>query len=139
MILYTVLWSAIGVGLIVALFLRTDITIAVEPVRNPINVTLSDGSIRNAYELRLRNMTGAERDYRIAVAGSDDVALELEGLGGQVVTVPADTTFRQRVYLTAPRDSAAAATPLLQLEISVEDAATGAVASKSAAFRGRQD
>ena len=89
-ILYTVLWSAIGIGLVAALILRTDITIAVEPVRNPINVTLSDGSIRNAYELRLRNMTGAEREYRIAVAGSTDVTLELQGFEGTVVTVPAD-------------------------------------------------
>ena len=138
-ILYTVLWSAIGIGLVAALILRTDITIAVEPVRNPINVTLSDGSIRNAYELRLRNMTGAEREYRIAVAGSTDVTLELQGFEGTVVTVPADTTFRQRVYLTAPPESAAAASSLLQLAISVEDTATGATASESAAFRGRQE
>jgi hypothetical protein len=84
-------------------------------------------------------MTGAERDYRIAVAGSDDVALELQGVNGQVVSVPADTTFRQRVYLTAPPESAAAASSLLQLAISVEDTATGATASESAAFRGRQE
>ncbi len=138
-ILYTVLWSAIGIGLVAALILRTDMTIAVEPVRNPINVTLSDGSIRNAYELRLRNMTGAERDYRISVAGSPDVALELQGVDGTLVAVPADTTTRQRVYLTAPADSAAAASPLLQLEITAEDAASGASASESAAFRGRQE
>ena len=48
--------------------LRTDMSMSVEPVRNPINVTLSDGSIRNAYELRLRNMTGYDRDFRLSAA-----------------------------------------------------------------------
>ena len=76
---------------------------------------------------------------RTWLAGSTDVALELQGFEGTVVTVPADTTFRQRVYLTAPPESAAAASSLLQLAISVEDTATGATASESAAFRGRQE
>ena len=55
---------------------------SVEPVRNPINVTLSDGSIRNAYELRLRNMTGYDRDFRLSAAAEAPLALELQGLPG---------------------------------------------------------
>ena len=51
-------------------------------MRNPLNVTLSDGSIRNAYELRLRNMTGYDRDFRLAAAAEAPLALELQGLRG---------------------------------------------------------
>ena len=60
-ILYTVLWAGVGIALVVALFLRIDIDMNVTPVRNPTFVTLSDGSIRNTYDLRLRNKQGEDR------------------------------------------------------------------------------
>ncbi len=137
--LYFVLWSLIGVGLLVALFLRGDLAFSIEPVRNPVNVILSDGSVRNAYELRLRNMTGDDRDFRLSVASDAPVALTLEGIDGLDVAVPADTTFRQRVYLTATPGSAAATTAQTGLDLVVEDAATGARVTEGTVFHGRQD
>ena len=59
-VLYTALWALVGVGLIVALFVRPNIEFTVAPVRNPIFVTLSDGSIRNTYDIRLRNKNPEE-------------------------------------------------------------------------------
>ena len=53
--------AAVGVGLIVALFLRSPIDVNVTPVRNPTFVTLSDGTIRNAYDVRLRNKQWREQ------------------------------------------------------------------------------
>ncbi len=138
-LVYAAFWSAIGVGLVAALILRTDMTIAVEPVRNPINVTLSDGSIRNAYEVRLRNMTGEDREMRLSVVTEAPLTMELEGVPGQVLTVPADETLRQRVYLTAPADSAAADDPLMHVELVAEDVGTGHREVGEAAFRGRQN
>ncbi len=137
--LYFVLWSLIGIGLLVALFLRTDIAFSIEPVRNPVNVVLSDGSVRNAYELRLRNMTGYDRDFRLSVDAPAEVILDLEGLDGLVVTVPADTTFRQRVYLTSPPDSPASLDPLMELTMILEDTEQGQQVRKPTVFNGRQD
>ena len=69
--------------LVAALLMRTDMTIAVDPVRNPINVTLSDGSIRNAYDVRLRNMTGYDRTFRLSRPRRGPLALEpARGLPG---------------------------------------------------------
>jgi cytochrome c oxidase accessory protein FixG len=137
-ILYTALWSAVGIGLVLALLMRTDMSMSIEPVRNPVNVTLSDGSIRNAYELRLRNMTGYDRDFRLSVVADAPLALELQGLPGLTVTVPADSTLRQRVYLTSPPDSAASAEPLLPVDLVAADAAGGRQARESTVFHGRQ-
>jgi cytochrome c oxidase accessory protein FixG len=106
--LYTVLWAGIGIGLIVALFLRSPIDVNVTPVRNPTFVTLSDGSIRNAYELRLRNMHGADAEFTLSVTSEAQLDLALEGVEGLTVTVPANQTMSQRVYLTAPAGSNAA-------------------------------
>jgi polyferredoxin len=138
-LLYFVLWSLIGVGLLVALFMRGDLAFSIEPVSNPVNVILSDGSVRNAYELRLRNMTGDDRDFRLSVASDAPVVLTLEGIEGLDVTVPADATFRQRVYLTAAPGSPAAATPQTGLDLVVEDTANGARVTEGTVFHGRQD
>ena len=109
-LLYTVLWAGIGVALVAALVLRTDMSISVDPVRNPVNVTLSDGSIRNAYELRLRNMTGYDRDFRLSAAAEAPLALELAGRRrARRSPCPANETLRQRVYLTSAPDSPASA------------------------------
>ncbi|HMQ94433.1 MAG TPA: cytochrome c oxidase accessory protein CcoG [Amaricoccus sp.] len=135
-ILYFVLWSAIGLGLLAALFLRTDVAFSIEPVRNPVNVVLSDGSVRNAYELRLRNMTGFDRAFRLSVESPDPVALTLEGVEGLDVSVPADATYRQRVYLTAPPGSAAGAGALTDLDLVLEDTNTGQVVREGTVFHG---
>jgi polyferredoxin len=66
-ILYTVLWSAVGIGLTAALFMRQEIDLTVAPVRNPVFVTLSDGSIRNTYDVRLRNMNLDDRDFQLSL------------------------------------------------------------------------
>ena len=82
-ILYTVLWAGVGVGLVAALFLRSDIGLHVTPVRNPIFVTLSDGSIRNTYDLRLLNKHGQARDFRISLTADAPLDLALEGQAAQ--------------------------------------------------------
>ncbi len=136
--LYTVLWAGIGVGLAAALLLRTDMGVAVDPVRNPINVTLSDGSIRNAYTVRLRNMTGYDRDFRLSVEAADPVALALEGTAADTVTVPANQTLSQRLYLTSAPGSAASATATMPIEVVATDAAGGREAREPSVFHGNQ-
>ncbi|MFN3953534.1 MAG: cytochrome c oxidase accessory protein CcoG [Pararhodobacter sp.] len=112
---YTVLWAGIGLGLMVALFLRTDIDISISPIRNPTFVVLSDGSVRNAYDIRLRNMHNAPRQFFLTVADNPSIRLTIEGEPGQLVTVGADEQLNQRVYLTAPAGTvpaSAEATPV---------------------------
>ncbi len=137
-LLYTALWIGFGLALVAALILRTDISINVDPVRNPVNVVLSDGSIRNAYEVRLRNMTGYDRDFGLSVESAAPLALELQGHDGLTVTVPANTTLRQRVYLTSAPDSAASAQALTPVELVATDAGSGREAREDSVFHGRQ-
>lgn len=108
-ILYTTLWSAVGIGLVVALFLRSDIDVNVTPVRNPIFVTLSDGSIRNTYDIRLRNMSHEAREFTVSMEAPAGLRLELEGADAARAHVAPDATLQQRVYVIAPPGSDAAA------------------------------
>ena len=108
-IIYTVLWAGIGLALLVALFIRTDIGVSIYPIRNPTHVVLSDGSVRNAYDIRLRNMFQEARDFTLSVADNDTISLTMEGVEGQVVTVAPDEQLNQRVYLTSDPNAAASA------------------------------
>jgi cytochrome c oxidase accessory protein FixG len=136
-ILYTSLWGLIGVGLIFALFIRSNIGFTVAPVRNPTFVTLSDGTIRNIYDLRLRNMTGEDAQFRISLLSDDILRIDLEGTPEQTVTVPADSTMLQRVYVSARPGDPAAVADRTPLRFWVEDANSGARSSEDTIFNGR--
>ncbi len=138
-VMYTVLWAGVGVGLIVALFLRSPIDVNVTPVRNPTFVTLSDGSIRNAYELRLRNKGGADSQFTISVTSDEVVTLSLEGSEGLTVTVPANETMTQRVYLTAAAGSDAATEDRTDVRIWVEQQGTTNRVHHDTVFNGKED
>lgn len=107
-LLYTALWSAIGVAMVVALFMRSPIGLNVTPTRNPLYVTLSDGTIRNSYEVRLNNKHGDPRPFHLSVTADEPLVISLEGQENTVVQVPADATQTQRVYISAAPGSKAA-------------------------------
>ncbi len=138
-LLYFTLWSGIGVALVVALFIRSAIDLNVTPVRNPTFVTMSDGSIRNTYELRLRSKEHEPATYRISVGGdgTQDLVLAIEGAQDDNVVVPADQTLERRVYLTAPPQSALARTPSQKIDLVIENIDNPARASVATVFHGK--
>jgi cytochrome c oxidase accessory protein FixG len=138
-IIYTVLWSAIGIGLTVLLFVRSDIDVTVAPVRNPQFVVLSDGSIRNTYDVRIRNMTHDESAFAITLVSDQPLQVELEGQTGNTVDVPLNSTHLQRVYIIAPAGSEAAETERTDLRLWVEDLSTQTRAYRDTTFFGREE
>jgi cytochrome c oxidase accessory protein FixG len=112
-VIYFAIWGAIGLGLLFMLGSRTHTDISVAPDRNPPFMLMSDGSVRNSYTLKLRNMESRPREMRLALdglpgavmwtdtIGRDDAAREL------TVEVPADATLPVRAYVIAGPDTAA--------------------------------
>ncbi|EEW26968.1 cytochrome c oxidase accessory protein CcoG [Rhodobacter ferrooxidans] len=138
-ILYTVLWSGIGIALTVALFVRADMALNVTPVRNPLYVTLSDGGIRNTYDMRLRNKLGQDRNFAVSVISDADVSVRLEGLEGTTVMVPANETLSQRLYVEAAPGSEAAKSDRTELDIWVEDVGGTTRVHHDTIFNGKDD
>jgi cytochrome c oxidase accessory protein FixG len=137
-ILYTVLWASIGLGLVYALFIRSDLELTVSPVRNPTYVLQSDGAVRNIYDVRLRNKTGEPRVVRLSLKSDEILRIDLEGQSAQGwVDVPADTTVLQRVYVTARPQDSAASIDTTDLTFWVEDVNNDTRASKATTFNGR--
>ena len=136
-ILYTSLWSLVGVGLVVALFIRPEIDMTVAAVRNPTFVTLADGSVRNTYEVRLRNKQGEARPFRLSVKGASSIRLELEGTDRRTVAVDANAQRLQRVYLIAPSGSDPAQDARTDVRLWVEDVTNGDRAYNDTYFNGK--
>jgi cytochrome c oxidase accessory protein FixG len=136
-IMYTALWSLVGFGLVFALFIRPDIDITVAPVRNPTYVTLADGSIRNTYDVRVRNKNGEERLFRIFAKGDPAFRVQLEGTPYETVTIGPDAMKLQRVYVVAPPGSEPAAAERVDLRFWIEDLSNGDRAYKDTTFNGK--
>lgn len=143
-ILYTVLWSGIGIALVVALFMRSPIDVNITPVRNPQYVVLSDGSIRNTYDMRLRNKFGEDHTFTFALTNDtgENFVIALEGEDKLQVTVPANETRTQRIYVTAPAGTPAATSDRTEIRIWIQDLGTEAKpgtdrVSKDTVFNGK--
>jgi len=136
-ILYTALWSLVGAGLVFALFIRPEIDLSVAPVRNPLFVTMSDGSIRNAYDVRLLNKHGDDRVFEMTVSSEAQLTISLEGSeDGNSVLVPADDTLFQRVYVIAPPENAAANNKTTDVRFWVRDTVNDERAFTNSVFHG---
>ncbi|WP_322894805.1 MULTISPECIES: cytochrome c oxidase accessory protein CcoG [unclassified Yoonia] len=135
--LYTVMWAGIGVGLVFAMFIRADLEMSVAPLRNPTFVVLSDGTLRNIYDIRLLNKLGEDRVFTLSLVSDQTLTMTLEGADQDVVTVPANETMLQRVYVSAAPGSVAARADRTDLRIWVEDAITGERAFTDTIFNGR--
>jgi len=75
--IYLGLWTLIGVGMLYMLLTRDRLQLDVAHDRNPVSVTLSDGSIRNGYTIKLLNMVPEPRT----------ITLSLDGLAGATMAI----------------------------------------------------
>ncbi len=112
--IYLGVWAAMGAGLLFMLGTRTHTDLTVAPDRNPPFMLLKDGSVRNAYTLRLRNMEARPRAMEVALEGlpkgavmwTEAVSLE-NAAPSQVVTVDANATRVLRAYVLLPQGTRA--------------------------------
>jgi cytochrome c oxidase accessory protein FixG len=105
---YFAIWGGIGLALLFALGTRDHTDISVAQDRNPPFMLMSDGSVRNSYTLKLRNMESRPRQMEVALEGlpgalmwSGDMS---RGSAARVIVrvVPADETETMRAYVVAP-------------------------------------
>ena len=108
-LIYFTIWSAIGIGLLFLLGTRQHLALNLSKDRNPPFMLLSDGSVRNAFAVRLRNMEGRPRQFAITIDGVPGAKMWSDDMGQAsaarrlVRTVAADQTDSLRLYVAAPR------------------------------------
>ena len=126
-ILYVVLIAGIAGFMTYVLANRKTTGINVLHDRNPLSVHLSDGSVRNAYTVRLLNKNGDERQFRLHVEGIAGAHLQIAGeaqAGEQPeIKVGPDQTLELRIFIAAPADALPASSA--DIVLFAEDEKTG--------------
>jgi cytochrome c oxidase accessory protein FixG len=109
-ILYTVLLIAVAAFMAWSLATRSKVDVNVLHDRNPLFVTLSDGSIRNGYTFKILNKTRDEKVYKLSFDGlgyAEMTVVGQEDSGSQNVarlTARPDTVATYRVFMVVPAD-----------------------------------
>ena len=102
-------------------------------------VLLSDGSIRNTYDVRIRNKHGEDREFTVSLTSDSPLVVAVEGEpeGDNTLVVPANSTKLARVYVTAVPKSEAATSSVTRGWIWVEDMVSHERAGEKTVFNGK--
>ena len=107
-IIYFAIWAGIGAAMLFSLGQRSRLELSVESDRNPRYVQLSDGSIRNSYTAKLRNMETRPRSVDIAISGLPGAVVWSENgrretaNGTLRLPLAPDATTNVRLFVAAP-------------------------------------
>ncbi|MFN7174988.1 MAG: FixG Ig-like domain-containing protein, partial [Thermaurantiacus tibetensis] len=126
-LLYFALWAGIGIAMLVVLAGRQSLGITVAQDRNPLMVTMADGSLRNGYTVKILNKAARPRDVVVTLEGLPEARL-WESLGAGApstafrATVRPDGVETYRIFVRVPAGRLAAEhTPFTFRVTSVED------------------
>ena len=134
-LLYGLMLAVAATAMVAAFLLRSDAELTVQRDRSPNFVRLSDGSIRNAYTVKVLNKQRSEQTYVLALDGLPEARLSSVGAdptSGLVVHPDAVGTFR--IFVTVPASAAPAGSR--SIDFAVRDAAGQVRASHGAVFIG---
>ena len=104
-ILYSCLIVLLSGLLLFALLMRRDVSVTLEPDRNPLFVRLSDDSIRDGYTLKILNKKQDTVQYSLAAAGLPGAGMAIVGQEADpnaLIVVPGDTLRALRVFVSVP-------------------------------------
>nr|WP_245409493.1 cytochrome c oxidase accessory protein CcoG [Methyloceanibacter sp. wino2] len=136
-LLYAGAIALVSIIMIVALAMRPVLEVNVLHDRNPLYVKLSDGGVRNGYEVKLLNKQYVPRAFKIGVSGLTGASVQMVGHEGGVVPVPPDQLQAVKLYITLDKAGVRAlpeqATPF---QLVVTDIATGTSTEHGATFQG---
>ena len=140
-VLYAALIAAVGAVMLFGLSSRATLEVNVLRDRTPPFVKLSDGSVRNAYTVKIINKANVARDFRISFKGPERLIVSSIGDAAVdnsvTVTADGDGLRSVRVFVTVPASELARASD--KLAIVVEESGGGErVENKTAFMKGKR-
>ncbi|WP_324354258.1 cytochrome c oxidase accessory protein CcoG [Methyloceanibacter sp.] len=129
--------ALVGSIMLVALLIRPVLEVNVLHDRNPLYVNLSDGGVRNGYEVKLLNKQYVPRAFKIGVDGLQGAKVQIIGHEGGVVPVPPDSMQAVKLYVTLDKEGVGALTgQATPFKLVVTDIADGTQTEHDATFQG---
>lgn len=127
-LVYFAVWAGIGLAMLTVLMMRVPLDVNVLHDRNPQYVTLSDGSIRNGYKIKILNMTPAPRTVTLAIEGLPGAEMtEASSVGAPVETLTLalepDKVLEAKVFVRLAPEGIKAASTDFSFRVTTEDGA----------------
>lgn len=122
-ILYIAVIAFVGGAMLYQLATRSFLNLGVIHDRAPLYTTLRDGTIRNAYTLRIGNKRSEERLVAITLDAPAGTELEVQGATPSadwrpIVRVPADSTIEVRLLVSMPKGQTVSPSRVIQIKAS---------------------
>jgi cytochrome c oxidase accessory protein FixG len=138
-IVYAAIILVLGVAVLIALSLRSSVDVNILHDRNPLFVTLSDGSIRNGYTVKILNKSHAPQLYDLILEGPAGATLGVVGQQAESarrieLLANPDSVTSHRVFVTAPRAEVTEEVQPLAMILSEQQ--SGARVTRETVFRG---
>ena len=135
-ILYGVVLALVTAIMLYTLINRDTVNLNVLRDRTPPYVMLSDGSVRNAYTVKIINRDNIMRSFQLDVDGPEEMSLnavgeEFDG-ASRIVTAGGDGVRSLRLFITMPADALDDAS--IPITISVTDVDSGEKAVNPTVF-----
>ncbi len=100
--------ALVGVLMLYSLFTRSPLEMNVLHDRNPLFVKLSDGSVRNGYNITIINKHHEDKNYALKVMGIENVSIRVQStvdIATNHLSVFADSVGHFRVFITAGKQA----------------------------------
>ena len=84
---------------------RTEISMNIIHDRNPLFVKLSNGNIRNGYDIHILNKSHQDKTYKIHVSNLENSEIKLQAVGqidNNNILALSNSVNHYRVFITAP-------------------------------------
>jgi cytochrome c oxidase accessory protein FixG len=107
---YVAVFAAVGLAMLYAILHRDRLDITVQNDRNPQFVTLSDGSVRNGFTVKILNMEQRPRKFVLGLERFPGASMTMVGASEKAtqkiaIDVEADKLRAVKVYVTASPQS----------------------------------
>jgi cytochrome c oxidase accessory protein FixG len=137
-VLYAALIAVVSAVMLFGLWSRHTLEVNVLRDRGAMFVQLSDGSIRNAYTVKILNKLHEARHVTIGLQGLAGAELSVLGAdadAGSQITVPPDNLREVRVLVTVPRTKLQSLEASNAFSLVVSDAKVGDRTSRDTVFQ----
>lgn len=134
-VIYAILFLIVGSIMLYSLLNRSTLDVNILRDRQPNFVTLSDGSIRNGYTIKILNKAAHPRTLKLSVTGLNAPTLTVAGHRNEdehVFTVPADETQNYKIYLAA--SVADKTSEKIDIELAMKDIDTDEITTGRSVF-----
>ncbi len=139
-IVYAAIFAFVSALMVWGLLSRSTVEVNVLHDRNPVFVTLSDGSVRNGYTIRVLNKTREDKIYKLTFDGLGYATMTVVGQEDSAsrdvarITSVGDSVTTHRVFVTVPPELTGFSQTTFDFVLT--DQATGTAARHETVLRG---